>query len=242
MKISKGALKKLVSEEVSKLKKISVLKEEKEVLKNKLKVLKEYDDYNYPAGADADPSAPWNQVDNEFEGEYEIVDDGDNTLSFSVEMTDSGGGTATAYLEEMLEKIGSTPKTIEYFEVALLKHPRPEGFKEYLDSVVNSYSEYADFDNYPEPDEHPDPDRKYDERDEAVKTLLRQVIKVCHENNTKIGICGQGPSDYPDFAEFLVREGIDTISLTPDSVIKNIKLDTLAMVEVLKKLKEVTND
>ena len=64
----------------------------------------------------------------------------------------------------------------------------------------------------------------YDERDEAVKTLLSQVIKVCHENNTKIGICGQGPSDYPDFAEFLVREGIDTISLTPDSVIKNIKV------------------
>jgi len=64
----------------------------------------------------------------------------------------------------------------------------------------------------------------YDERDEAVKILLRQVIKVCHQNNTKIGICGQGPSDYPDFAEFLVREGIDTISLTPDSVIKNIKV------------------
>jgi pyruvate, water dikinase len=64
----------------------------------------------------------------------------------------------------------------------------------------------------------------YDERDEAVKTLLSQVIKVCHKNNTKIGICGQGPSDYPDFAEFLVREGIDTISLTPDSVIKNIKV------------------
>ena len=64
----------------------------------------------------------------------------------------------------------------------------------------------------------------YDERNEAVKTLLRQVIKVCHEQNTKIGICGQGPSDYPDFAEFLVREGIDTISLTPDSVIKNIKV------------------
>lgn len=64
----------------------------------------------------------------------------------------------------------------------------------------------------------------YDERNEAVKSLLRQVIKVCHDNHTKIGICGQGPSDYPDFAEFLVREGIDTISLTPDSVIKNIKV------------------
>ena len=46
----------------------------------------------------------------------------------------------------------------------------------------------------------------YDERNEAVKSLLRKVIKVCHDNHTKIGICGQGPSDYPDFAEFLVRE------------------------------------
>jgi pyruvate, water dikinase len=63
----------------------------------------------------------------------------------------------------------------------------------------------------------------YDERDQAVKIMLSKVIKVCKQNNTKIGICGQGPSDYPDFAEFLVREGIDTISLTPDSVIKNIK-------------------
>ena len=63
----------------------------------------------------------------------------------------------------------------------------------------------------------------YDERNEAVKMLLSKVIKVCKKNNTKIGICGQGPSDYPDFAEFLVKEGIDTISLTPDSVIKNIK-------------------
>jgi pyruvate,water dikinase len=63
----------------------------------------------------------------------------------------------------------------------------------------------------------------YDERNEAVKILLERVIKICKKNNTKIGICGQGPSDFPDFAEFLVREGIDTISLTPDSVIKNIK-------------------
>jgi len=76
----------------------------------------------------------------------------------------------------------------------------------------------------------------YDERNEAVKILLRQVIKVCHENKTKIGICGQGPSDYPDFAEFLVREGIDTISLTPDSVIKNIKV--IANIEKLMELNQ----
>ena len=40
---------------------------------------------------------------------------------------------------------------------------------------------------------------------------------------TKVGICGQGPSDYPDFAQFLVEEGIDTISVTPDSMLKTIK-------------------
>ena len=60
----------------------------------------------------------------------------------------------------------------------------------------------------------------YDEKNEAVKILIRQVIKVAHENNRKVGICGQAPSDYPEFAEFLVQEGIDSISLNPDTVLK----------------------
>jgi pyruvate,water dikinase len=64
----------------------------------------------------------------------------------------------------------------------------------------------------------------YDERNDAVKTLIKNVIFSCKKNNTKIGICGQGPSDYPEFAEFLVREGIDTISITPDSLIKTINI------------------
>jgi len=60
----------------------------------------------------------------------------------------------------------------------------------------------------------------YDENNEAVKKLIRQVIKVAHKNHCKVGICGQAPSDYPKFAEFLVEEGIDSISLNPDTVLK----------------------
>jgi pyruvate,water dikinase len=60
----------------------------------------------------------------------------------------------------------------------------------------------------------------YDERNEAVKRLVRQVIKVAKEKGRKIGICGQAPSDFPEFAEFLVECGIDSISLIPDTVIR----------------------
>lgn len=60
----------------------------------------------------------------------------------------------------------------------------------------------------------------YDERNEAVKRMIARVIKTAHEKGRKIGICGQAPSDYEEFAEFLVECGIDSISLNPDTVIK----------------------
>ena len=60
----------------------------------------------------------------------------------------------------------------------------------------------------------------YDERNDAVKRLVAQVINVAKEKGRKIGICGQAPSDFPDFAEFLVECGIDSMSLIPDTVIK----------------------
>ncbi|CAN5374784.1 phosphoenolpyruvate synthase [soil metagenome] len=63
----------------------------------------------------------------------------------------------------------------------------------------------------------------YDERNPAVKRLITQLIKSAKAHGVKVGICGQGPSDFPDFAEFLVKEGIDSISVTPDSVLKTIR-------------------
>ncbi len=58
------------------------------------------------------------------------------------------------------------------------------------------------------------------EKSEAVKKLIRDLISKAHKIGLKVGICGQGPSDFPDFAEFLVREGIDSLSLQPDTVLK----------------------
>ena len=63
----------------------------------------------------------------------------------------------------------------------------------------------------------------YDERNAAVKTLLRQLIVAAKECGVKVGICGQGPSDFPDLAQFLVAEGIDSISVTPDSLVKTLR-------------------
>jgi pyruvate,water dikinase len=60
----------------------------------------------------------------------------------------------------------------------------------------------------------------YDENNEAVKTLIRRVIAVAHKKHVKIGLCGQAPSDYPEFARFLVEAGIDSISLSPDTIVK----------------------
>jgi len=60
----------------------------------------------------------------------------------------------------------------------------------------------------------------FDERDPAVKALVASVIRAAKAKGRKIGICGQAPSDYPEFAQFLVEQGIDSISLNPDAVMK----------------------
>jgi pyruvate,water dikinase len=63
----------------------------------------------------------------------------------------------------------------------------------------------------------------YDERNEAVKSMIAMLINAAREANIVVGICGQGPSDFPDFAQFLVEMGIDSISVTPDSYYKTVK-------------------
>ena len=72
----------------------------------------------------------------------------------------------------------------------------------------------------------------YDERNEAVKRLISRLIETAREKGRKVGICGQAPSDFPDFAQFLVEQGIDSISLNPDSVLKTL----LAVTEMEKKM------
>jgi len=64
----------------------------------------------------------------------------------------------------------------------------------------------------------------YDERNEAVKSMIALLIKTAKKHKVKVGICGQGPSDFPDFSEFLIKNGIDTLSVTPDSVLKTLRV------------------
>jgi pyruvate,water dikinase len=60
----------------------------------------------------------------------------------------------------------------------------------------------------------------FDERNPAVKALLSMAIQACRKANKYVGICGQGPSDHPDLAQWLVQQGIEAISLTPDTVVE----------------------
>jgi len=79
----------------------------------------------------------------------------------------------------------------------------------------------------------------FDERDPAIKRIIAHLIKVAHENGCTVSICGEGPSNLPDFTEFLVRCGIDSISVSADALIATKKL--VASVErkiILKQLAE----
>ncbi len=72
-----------------------------------------------------------------------------------------------------------------------------------------------------------------DERNEAVKKMIKEVIGICKKKKKYLGICGEAPSNYPDFAEFLVEQGIESMSLNPDTVIKT----TLLIAKAERKIK-----
>ena len=80
----------------------------------------------------------------------------------------------------------------------------------------------------------------FDERDPAVKRIIAHLIKVAHQNGVTVSICGEGPSNLPDFAEFLVQCGIDSISVNNDAVVRTRQL--VASFEkklILKRLREI---
>ena len=61
----------------------------------------------------------------------------------------------------------------------------------------------------------------FDERDPAVLAMLDLAIKACRDQNKYVGICGQGPSDHPELAQWLLERGISSVSLNPDTVVDN---------------------
>ena len=63
----------------------------------------------------------------------------------------------------------------------------------------------------------------YDENDPAAKEMIAMAIRSAKKTRTKIGLCGQAPSDFPDFATFLINEGIDSISFNPDALFQGIE-------------------
>lgn len=78
----------------------------------------------------------------------------------------------------------------------------------------------------------------YDERNEAVKRMIQLLLEKAEKTDTKVGICGQAPSDFPEFADFLVKNGIDTISVTPDSMLKTLHSISTLEKSLVKTMRE----
>ncbi len=76
----------------------------------------------------------------------------------------------------------------------------------------------------------------FDARSEAVKRAIKDLIRVAHENNVTVSICGQAPSEYPEFTEFLINEGIDSVSVNPDVVVSTRELVSSVEKRLLLKL------
>jgi len=75
----------------------------------------------------------------------------------------------------------------------------------------------------------------FDENDDAAKKMIKMAIRYARKTNTKIGLCGQAPSDFPEFAAFLVEEGINSISFNPDALLQGIANINKAEKRLVKK-------
>jgi pyruvate,water dikinase len=82
----------------------------------------------------------------------------------------------------------------------------------------------------------------FDERDPAVERIIAHLIKVAHQNGVTVSICGEGPSNLPDFTEFLIRNGIDSISVNNDAVVRTrqwvASLEQKILLERLAEMRE----
>ena len=116
-------------------------------------VINEYNNYDYPAGADADPSAPWNQTNSPEFDAFDIVYDGDNLADFIVKLHDTANGTDEVSIEKMLITTKSNEDEYLYFDWALEQNPKPATFMKKLNNLCEKYSSYAEY-TYPENDDY----------------------------------------------------------------------------------------
>jgi len=127
-------IKEFINKEIIKLHKKTLLESEKNEIENQLKLLKEYNNYDYPAGADADPSAPWNQVENDYPkfDDFEIEEDGDTLETFYIKAIGNDGDSyASDSLLNILGGLEVGEEVVQYFEKSLIEKgdegdPSPE--------------------------------------------------------------------------------------------------------------------
>ncbi len=142
-------IKKFIEEEVKKTHLAHILKERKFQIEKELVLLEGESGY-YPPGAEFDPRAPWNE-EGPFEyKDYDVIKDTNDFYSFTIRLTDSGGGIATTSLYDMLEKTKASDELWDYFELALNTKPRPSDFHDKLENVAKEYFEFVEFDDYPD--------------------------------------------------------------------------------------------
>ena len=125
----------------------------KQLIKEEKSYINEYNNWDYPAGADADPSAPWNQGgEPDYDG-YEIENDADNTVDFTIRIKNTAGCYFIVSLDKILNDLKLPEEEILYMEWAVEQFPRPDDFETKLDDLADSYQIYGEYE-CPEKDDY----------------------------------------------------------------------------------------